>query len=517
VRREHQNPFPPSDHSAVHIIAATVTDLAAALGAVGAAAILTSGRRVVVLAGLVAVVATEVLFAHVGGLHLSAKLIGAAAVGVVILAALAALLLRARWLVIPLAAVAAPFRLPLDFGSSHRYFVAIAHDGQLGRLLPLYVVLAVATLAFAWDALRGRTGQPLARELAFPAAAFLAFASLSLTWTIDAGSGRNLVEYFLMPFAVLVAVVGRAPFPARLPRVLAVIAITLALLFAVVGIIEEAAHKLIFYSHGLQVENTYTSFFRVTSLFRDPSLYGRHVVLGMAVVVVLLWLREIGVTAAAVLLAVMWTGLYFSYSQSSYAALFVVVLAITLVAADPRMRRLALAAAVVLVLAAIGIAAAKVAHSSVRKATSDRSRRITLTAKVFEHHLVAGVGLGGQPRASQQLSTRLGPLPNFVSHTTPLTVAAELGVVGLLFYIAVLAGAAHALDAVRRRHQALGLSLAAVFLALFVHSLAYSGFFEDPITWLVLAIAAAYLCLPRPVREPVPSVPAEPLQQVPAR
>jgi hypothetical protein len=26
-----------------------------------------------------------------------------------------------------------------------------------------------------------------------------------------------------------------------------------------------------------------------------------------------------------------------------------------------------------------------------------------------------------------------------------------------------------------------------------VHSLAYSGFFEDPITWLVLAVASAYL------------------------
>jgi hypothetical protein len=47
--------------------------------------------------------------------------------------------------------------------------------------------------------------------------------------------------------------------------------------------------------------------------------------------------------------------------------------------------------------------------------------------------------------------------------------------------------------AVWRRHQALGLSLAAVFLALFVHALAYSGFFEDPLTWLVLAIASAFL------------------------
>jgi O-antigen ligase len=371
--------------------------------------------------------------------------------------------------------------------------VAIAHGGQLGRLLPLYIVLAVAAAGTVWRALRGGPPAPIRRDIAWPAAAFLAFASLSMTWTEDVGSARNLLEYFLMPFAVLVVVVARAPFPARMPRLLGTISIGLAVLFAVVGLVEEATHRLIFYAHNLQVSNTYTSFFRVTSLFRDPSLYGRHVVLGLAIVVVCMWLRKLDVVPAAVLVAVLFAGLYFSYSQSSYAALFVVVLAITLVAGDRRARRVAVVAAVTVALAATGIAAAKVVHSSVRKATSDRSRRIELTARVFAHHPLAGVGLGSQPRASQKLATRFGPLQNFVSHTTPLTVAAELGVVGLLLYVAILVGAAHAIDDVRRRQQALGLSLAAVFLALFVHSLAYSGFFEDPITWLVLGIAAAYV------------------------
>jgi putative inorganic carbon (hco3(-)) transporter len=470
-----------------------MTDLAAILGAVGAAAILTAGRRVTLLGGLALVAAAEVALAHAGGLHLSAKLVGAAVVGIVILAGLAALLLRSFWLVTPLVLLAAPFRLPLDFGSSHRFYVAIAHGGQLGRLLPLYLVLAVAALATAWRALRGVPLHPIRRDIAWPAAVFLAFASLSLTWTEDVGSARNLLEYFLLPFAVLVVVVAHAPFPPRMPRILGTISIGLAVLFAVVGLVEAATHRLIFYAHNLQVSNTYTSFFRVTSLFRDPSLYGRHLVLGLAIVIVCLWLRKLDVIPVAVLVAVLFAGLYFSYSQSSYAALFVVVLAITLVAGDRRARRVAVVAAVAVLLVGTGIAAAKVAHSSVRKATSDRSRRIELTARVFAHHPLAGVGLGSQPRASQKLATRFGPLQNFVSHTTPLTVAAELGIVGLLAYIAVLAGAAHAIDDVRRRQQALGLSLAAVFLALFVHSLAYSGFFEDPITWLVLGIAAAFV------------------------
>lgn len=475
-----------------------MTDVAAILGALGAMGVLIGGRRLVLLPGLLLLAVTEALLAHAGGLHFSVKLVAAGIVGLLVLSGLAVLLLRARWLVIPLVLVAAPFRLPLDFGRSHRYYVAIAHGGQLGRLLPLYLVLAVATLALVFDLVRGRPLIAVQREIALPAAAFLAFASLSLLWTEDSGSGRNLLEFFLLPFAVLVAVVARAPFPARLPRLLGVIAVSLAALFAIVGIIEAATHRLIFYAHNLQVSNTYTSFFRVTSLFRDPSLYGRHVVLGLAVLVVCLWLGKIDLIPAAALIALLWIGLYFAYSQSSYAALFAVVLAATLVAGDRTARRLAVLAAIAVVLAAAGIAAAKVEHTSVRKATSDRSRRIALTAKVFVHHPVAGVGLGGQPRASQKLATRFGPLQNFVSHTTPLTVAAELGVVGLLLYVALLAGGARVLDAVRRRHQALGLSLAAVFLALFVHSLAYSGFFEDPITWLVLGIAAAFVAVQRP-------------------
>jgi hypothetical protein len=492
-------------------------DAAALLGALGAVLVLLAPRRSLLVAGFVALAIAEVLLARHGGLSLSTKVVGAGVVALAVLAGAAALLRRARWLVLPLLLVTAPFRLPLDFGREHRFYVAVAHGGQLGRLLPLYAVLGVAALALVWDAVAGVDLPPPPTTIAIPAAAFLAFASLSLLWTSDPGSGRNLLEFFLLPFAVLVAVGGRAPFPQRMPRLLATISIVLASLFAVVGLVEAATHRLIFYSHNLAVSNTYTSFFRVTSLFRDPSLYGRHVVLGLAVVVVCMWLGRLDVRAAIVLIALLWAGLYFSYSQSSYAALFVVVLGITIVAAERRVRWIAIGTAVVVALAGAGIAASKVAHTSVRKATSDRSRRVELTAKVWVHHPLAGVGLGAQPRESQKLADNFAPLQNFVSHTTPLTVAAELGTIGFILYVGLLAGGAWTLELVRRRHEALGLSLAAVFLALFVHSLAYSGFFEDPITWLVLAVASAFLAQPQPAAAAAAAPAAEPRREaVPA-
>jgi hypothetical protein len=54
-----------------------------------------------------------------------------------------------------------------------------------------------------------------------------------------------------------------------------------------------------------------------------------------------------------------------------------------------------------------------------------------------------------------------------------------------------------------RRQRAAGLALSASFLVLFLHSLFYSGFFEDPITWGILATAAALLAEPVPAVETV--------------
>jgi hypothetical protein len=59
------------------------------------------------------------------------------------------------------------------------------------------------------------------------------------------------------------------------------------------------------------------------------------------------------------------------------------------------------------------------------------------------------------------------------------------------------------LRAVVRRRRDVGLCLAAALLVLFLHSLFYSGFFEDPLTWSVLAFAATVLAAPAvaPARE----------------
>jgi O-antigen ligase len=201
----------------------------------------------------------------------------------------------------------------------------------------------------------------------------------------------------------------------------------------------------------------------------------------------------------------MWAGLLFSYSQSSMVALLVITLLLAVVTGDRRVRRAVALLTLAAVLVGCGYLALQVANGeSLNRITSDRTNRVEDAVRVIEKHPLVGVGIGGQPRASRRLAGSERPTPNFVSHTTPLTVFAELGVIGLVLYAWLLAGGAWLIVQVWRRDESLGLALGTAFVGLFVHALFYSGFLEDPLTWLVIAIAAAYCSQPvaKPRREP---------------
>lgn len=477
------------------------SELAGVVGAAGAALALLGGRRATLLAGFGLVALAEALLAE--SARVSPALLAAGAAGGLILAAAAAVFVRFPAFVIPALVAVAPFRLPFDFDRDHRFLFAVAEGGKLGRLLPLYGVLAAATVAYSWRILRGAEVRALPRLLALPAAAFFALASLSLLWSRDLDVGANLLAYFLLPFAVLVAVVGRAELAPWLPKALAWIAIGLASAFAAVGLWQELTKDLFFYSPQLEVANAYSPFFRVTSLFTDPSLYGRHVVLGLAVLLVLIWTDRINVYLAAGVGALLFAGLYFSYSQTSLAALAVVAFAVTLVAGDRTARRVVAGATAVVVLVAAGAVLVGARDSSFREVTSGRTWRVERTVDVVREAPLHGVGIGAQPAVSRELAERNGTRTSrFVSHTTPLTVAAELGVIGLAVYALLLAATVRMILLLRHLHYPLALSLGAVLLTLFVHALGYSGFFEDPVTWLAIGIGAAYLAAPAFAREP---------------
>jgi O-antigen ligase len=150
------------------------------------------------------------------------------------------------------------------------------------------------------------------------------------------------------------------------------------------------------------------------------------------------------------------------------------------------------------------VAAEAVGGRSAKDVTSGRSRLVSVTLEAYAERPIAGVGIGGQPRASSELSGKGRPSRN-ASHTTPFTVLAELGAIGFALYVWLLAAVGWALVAVTRIDRAFGIGLAAVLVALLVHSFLYAGLFEDPLTWGALALAAAVLAREAAARESAPA------------
>ena len=424
--------------------------------------------------------------------HGHRPLLAAAAVVGLGLAAVGAWLLR-RWpeLLAFAALLCFPARIPVSVGST---------DANL--LVPLYGVVAAATLALAGELLRG---DPRARELgqlAWPLAAFTAWTGLTILWVDDLRQGAIALLFYYLPFGLLAVAVARLPWSRRWVTALYGLLAAMAVVFAVVGYYQWQTRD-IFWNPKVKVGNAYAPFYRVNSVFWDPSVYGRFLVIAiLACLVAVLFSRDrrvlIGGTAA---IAVIWTGLLFSYSQSSFAAL---VAGVVLAAIFAWGRKgLALAVLVALVAAAGALAVPNVRHDvfghgrGLNNSTGGRGKLVRTGLDIAVHHPVAGVGLGGFKRAYADEKHLKGRDPKAgASHTTPVTVAAETGIVGLALYGWLLV-AAFAL-AFRRFARDLpglaALTFGLVLVAIAVHSLFYSAFFEDATVWAVIGLAAA---LPR--------------------
>ena len=482
----------------------TLAQIAAVVGAAGAVLlVLPPPRRVALFGGFAFLTCAEAMLAvsllprHDLDRLTSAKGGAAVVVGLLVMAAGAWALVH--WpTVVPLVVLAAaPFRLPVELGSQDAFL-----------LLPLYLVLGAASVALLARAFRGDDLVRIPVWLATPAAALISWASVSLLWARDVEQGSITLLFFIFPFSALLAVVARSPFAAWLPRALAVTLVGLATIFAVIGLYQAWTHTLLF-AQDLRVANAYTTYFRVTSLFKDPSIYGRSLVLAIALLVTLLWLGRVRPALGIPLAAVLFAGLYFSYSQSSMVVLFVTVLAVTVLLADRVSRTAIVAVAVAIAIAGASLAALSARGDGVGRATSGRSRLVSVTGHVILNNPVVGVGIGSQPLAARrELDTRRRAAKN-ASHTTPLTVTAELGVVGLALYVAFLAAAVVLLLRVTRSRLVTGLGLSVCLLVLFLHSLFYSGFFEDPIMWGLLGFGVALLTAPVMAAEREPDLSAE--------
>ena len=445
-------------------------------------------RRELRLAGLVAwLLGTAGLCLYLAPDGRTGALAAAGAAGIVVAAAGGALLVRRPWILAFATLACIPIRIPVDVGE------------EANLLLPLYAVVASFAVALGWQLLREKGRGSELGPIAIPLAGVVAWTGLALLWTDDLRRGAIFLAAFVLPFGLLAIGSARLPWSRRGVLGLYGALVATALAYAGVGLYQWATRE-VFWNPKLQVDNAYAPFFRVNSVFWDPSIYGRYLVVAIlaTLALVLLGLRERLLAAAIAAIAVRWAGLLFSFSQSSFAALIVGTLAAATFVW--RWRAAAALAFLAVVVVAVAFATPQVrtklldeSRAGLNAATSGRAGLVSNGLKIAADHPVLGVGTGAFKRAYADRTGLRGRDPKkAASHSTPVTVAAETGFVGL----ALLAwlGFASLASAFRSRGRtaAGGAALAAGLTlgAIAVHSLFYNALFEDPTTWGLLGLVA---------------------------
>jgi putative inorganic carbon (HCO3(-)) transporter len=449
-----------------------------------------------------------------------------AVVAVAVLCAAAWKLAPRFYLVAPLAVLALPFRVPIQAGGAAR-----------NLLVPLYLVVAVGALAWLVPALRdggrggpddpglrdGGLGGPDHPEI-HPAEGWALWVERLLALSIVLygvqaaySTGfqpalQNMV-FFYVPFAMLYVLLRSVRWTREMIRTCLLVIVGLALIFAVIAY-GEYATKTIILNPKLAVTNDYHTYFTVNSVFFDPDIFGRFLALVMILLAVLLLYPRAGRQQAltSAVLAALWAALVLTLSRSSLGALLVGLGVLAALRWKPT-RALYVALAVI-VAGAIAVAASPRTfglNQGLNGASSGRGGLVSGGIALFGDRPVWGYGSGSfqteYRRHNRATATSLS-----ASHTIPITVAAEQGLIGEVVYLGLVIAALICLIR-RARGDPLRGALAAAFAALVFHTMLYADFLEDPVTWALLAVGVS-LAVARPGDVPAQGPPAGPEAEV---
>ncbi|HST32372.1 MAG TPA: O-antigen ligase family protein [Solirubrobacteraceae bacterium] len=417
---------------------------------------------------------------------LSAGVVVAAVLGAAVAIAGLVVLMRANRDAFPLLAVLAlPFRLPIS-----------AEGRTVNLLIPLYLVVGAGVLAHLLPRLLRREERgPNALEWLLLASIVL--YAMQALYSSDRGKAAENLAFFYVPFALLFVLLRDVDWRRELLLRCLGIAVALAVIFAGVGFVEYARKEL-FLNPKVVAANQFDNYFRVNSLFFDPNIYGRFLALVMLAVttVVLWWRNRHGVLAAAAVLAWLLAGLVTSFSQSSIAALLLGLAVLAAYRWSLR-RTLYVTGGLVALALAIALAAPASWHlglkgngGSANNATTGRAKLIEGGLELFVARPLQGYGSGSFQKEYESHSKASVENATSASHTIPITVAAEQGIVGLALYVALLVVALLVLFRGAGRSPP-RIAIAACFAALVLHTLAYADFLEDPLTWTLLGIGVA--------------------------
>jgi O-antigen ligase len=134
------------------------------------------------------------------------------------------------------------------------------------------------------------------------------------------------------------------------------------------------------------------------------------------------------------------------------------------------------------------------------KSTSGRSDLIKGGARMARDRPIWGFGSGSFANDFRKRERVHSEKSAAASHTIPVTVAAEQGVIGLASYLWLLfcafallfgGGLRRAVRAGPPEERVGRAAMAAAYAGLVLHTLVYAAFLEDPLSWVLLALGAS--------------------------
>jgi O-antigen ligase len=336
------------------------------------------------------------------------------------------------------------------------------------------------------------------RRLEWLLLALITLYALQTAYSTDHAKAAENIAFFYIPFGLLFVLLRDVRWTRELLIACLTLAAGLAVLFAGVGFVEYY-RKALFLNPKVVAANQYDNYFRVNSVFFDPSIYGRFLALVMIMLTtVVLWCRRRReVLICAAVLAWLLAGLVTSFSESSIAALLLGLAVLAAFRWDV-LGTLYVAVALLAIAAVILEAAPASLHFGLRgsggsanNATSGRSHLISGGLDLFAKRPLEGYGAGSfETEYERHARTPSAENATSASHTIPVTVAAEQGIVGLAMYVAFLLVALLVLFTGAGRSPP-RIAIAACFAALVLHTWIYADFLEDPLTWTLLGIGVA--------------------------
>ena len=416
--------------------------------------------------------------------------------GIVLLAVGAAAMLR--WpILLPLLVIATlPFRVRLH----------VAGGEAVNLLVPLYVVIGCGVLATVVATLRGQTRlRRLPKPLVLALVLVICLYAVQTIYSPDVAFAARNVGFFLVPFAILFSLLAEATWDRRLLRFALAVVLAEGLILALIGI-GQFADQHIFWNDKLEASNDFHFYFRVNSLFWDPNIYGRYLVLTILLATTtLLWAaNRVLAFALAGAVAIAFAGLLFAFSQTSFIALFAGL--IVLVALRWSVRWTAIATLVTVVVAGSALVIRSSSNDSNSINTEGHGTLVSGGLKLARHRPLYGYGSASFSKEFAR-EEHVPPGDTTISHSEPVTIAAEQGAIGVIAYLALLAAALWTvLDGLRRTAPGWGgqfrplvegdrveltparIGIAAAFCALLVHTIGYAAYLTDPLTWTLLAV-----------------------------